>query len=228
MDIPARKRSDGTTGYTVQISIKRGGKIVHRESETFDREPAARIWIGKREETLAAPGCRARLRALAMRLAFLPALPRGNCRRGVGCLTPIGPSVSAGIRESCLQGSSAPTHPLTLALSTSHSTSVAPQTKVQMALQFDALRLGWLISALPGRNPGQANQVNNMTAVAMVCTPSPAAVRTYRKSIEFSFLASRGLWRRRPAGTCCFGRLQRFADAGAFSYCGTEPQHSAL
>lgn len=54
--ITARKRSDGTTGYTVQIRIKRGGKIVHSESETFDREPAARLWMAKREEALAAPG----------------------------------------------------------------------------------------------------------------------------------------------------------------------------
>lgn len=54
--ITPRRRSDGTTGYTVQIRIKRAGKVVHSESETFDREPAARIWMAKREEALAAPG----------------------------------------------------------------------------------------------------------------------------------------------------------------------------
>ncbi|HEY8356055.1 MAG TPA: tyrosine-type recombinase/integrase, partial [Ramlibacter sp.] len=40
----------------MQIRIKRGGKVVHSESETFDREPAARIWMDKREQALAAPG----------------------------------------------------------------------------------------------------------------------------------------------------------------------------
>lgn len=54
--ITPRKRADGTTGYTAQIRIKRAGKVVHSESETFDREPAARIWLGKREAALAAPG----------------------------------------------------------------------------------------------------------------------------------------------------------------------------
>lgn len=54
--ITPRKRSDGTTGYTAQIRIKRGGKVVHSESETFDREQAARIWMAKREEALTAPG----------------------------------------------------------------------------------------------------------------------------------------------------------------------------
>lgn len=54
--ITPRKRADGTTGYTVQIRIKRGGKVVHSESETFDREPAARIWMVKREDELSKPG----------------------------------------------------------------------------------------------------------------------------------------------------------------------------
>jgi integrase len=54
--ITPRKRADGTTGYTVQIRIKRKGKIVHSESETFDRQPAARIWMDKREAALSAPG----------------------------------------------------------------------------------------------------------------------------------------------------------------------------
>jgi integrase len=54
--ITPRRRSDGTTGYTAQIRIKRAGRVVHSESETFDREQAARIWMAKREEALAAPG----------------------------------------------------------------------------------------------------------------------------------------------------------------------------
>jgi integrase len=54
--ITPRKRKDGTTGYTVQIRIKRAGKVVHTESETFDREQAARIWMSKREDALSTPG----------------------------------------------------------------------------------------------------------------------------------------------------------------------------
>lgn len=51
-----RKRKDGSTGYTALIRIKRKGVVVHSESETFDREQAAKIWMGKREAELAEPG----------------------------------------------------------------------------------------------------------------------------------------------------------------------------
>lgn len=54
--ITPRKRADGTMGYTAQIRVRRGGKIVHSEAETFERESAARIWMAKREDMLAAPG----------------------------------------------------------------------------------------------------------------------------------------------------------------------------
>lgn len=54
--IIARKRKDGSTGYTAQIVIKRGGKIVHRESQTFDRKQAATTWLGRREGELKSEG----------------------------------------------------------------------------------------------------------------------------------------------------------------------------
>lgn len=54
--ITARKRKDGSIGYTAQIRIKREGKVVHQESETFDRKPLALAWATKREAELAAPG----------------------------------------------------------------------------------------------------------------------------------------------------------------------------
>lgn len=54
--IVPRKRKDGTTGYTAQIVIKRGGKIVHRESQTFDRKQAATTWLGRREGELKSEG----------------------------------------------------------------------------------------------------------------------------------------------------------------------------
>lgn len=55
-NILPRKRKDGSTAYLVNIRIKRAGKIIHRESETFDREPAAKAWAKKREAELAQPG----------------------------------------------------------------------------------------------------------------------------------------------------------------------------
>lgn len=51
-----RKRKDGSVGYTALVRIKKGGKVIHSESETFDREQAAKVWIKKRETELAQPG----------------------------------------------------------------------------------------------------------------------------------------------------------------------------
>src|SRR5664279_4238833 len=54
--ILARKRKDGTIGYTALIRLKKGGKIIHTETETFDRQQAATNWLKKRETELAQPG----------------------------------------------------------------------------------------------------------------------------------------------------------------------------
>ena len=54
--ITARKRKDGTTGYTAQIRVKRDGKVIHSESETFDRKQDALQWMRRREGELAKPG----------------------------------------------------------------------------------------------------------------------------------------------------------------------------
>ena len=61
--ITSRKRKDGTTGHTAQIRIKRDGVLVHTESETFDRKPAAAAWLKKRETELAEPGALEKLKA---------------------------------------------------------------------------------------------------------------------------------------------------------------------
>ena len=50
-----RRRKDGTLTYFAQIMRRNGGKM-HRESKTFERRQAARIWIEKREKELDAPG----------------------------------------------------------------------------------------------------------------------------------------------------------------------------
>lgn len=54
--IVERKRSSGGTAYMAKIVLKRDGKIVHRETKTFDRRPAARGWMQKREDELKEPG----------------------------------------------------------------------------------------------------------------------------------------------------------------------------
>jgi integrase len=54
--VSARKRSDGSTGYTAQIRLKRAGAIVHTESRTFDRKQAAKAWMERRESELQQPG----------------------------------------------------------------------------------------------------------------------------------------------------------------------------
>lgn len=51
-----RKRKDGTIGHTAVIRVKRDGKVIHTETETFDREQAAKAWMKKRETELAVPG----------------------------------------------------------------------------------------------------------------------------------------------------------------------------
>lgn len=54
--ISERKRRDGSIGYTAQIRRKQGGVIVYTEAKTFDRAPAARAWLAKREKELDQPG----------------------------------------------------------------------------------------------------------------------------------------------------------------------------
>ena len=42
--IVERRRKDGSKAFTAQIVLKKGGKIVRREAETFDRRRAADAW----------------------------------------------------------------------------------------------------------------------------------------------------------------------------------------
>src|ERR1700730_13314785 len=67
--IIARKRKDGSTGYHAQVTIKRGGEIVHRETRTFDRRQAASAWMEKRETELAKPGAIERQNMAAPKLS---------------------------------------------------------------------------------------------------------------------------------------------------------------
>lgn len=60
--IRARKRADGTTGYTAQIRIKKNGAQVYTESQTFERKKAAEAWAKRRETELGEPGAVERAR----------------------------------------------------------------------------------------------------------------------------------------------------------------------
>lgn len=67
--ILARKRKDGSTGYTAQILRKQNGRIVHRETQTFDRKQAAEAWLKRRETQLSEPGAIERAKAPERSLA---------------------------------------------------------------------------------------------------------------------------------------------------------------
>lgn len=54
--IAARKRKNGSIGYTARVQIKKDGKIVFTQAQTFDREAAAKTWIAKKEKEFATSG----------------------------------------------------------------------------------------------------------------------------------------------------------------------------
>lgn len=67
--INARKRKDGSLGYTAQIIRKKDGKTVLREAKTFDRKREAEAWIRFREGELDRPGALDRLTLPSFTLA---------------------------------------------------------------------------------------------------------------------------------------------------------------
>lgn len=68
--IVARKRKDGTVGYTARVQFKKAGKIIFDQAQTFDREAAAKTWIAKKEKELAAGGGRPPPRGLTVGAAI--------------------------------------------------------------------------------------------------------------------------------------------------------------
>lgn len=82
--ITSRKRKDGTEGHTAQIRIKSGGKIIHTESQTFDRLAAAKLWLAKREKALAEPGALDAVRSKNPPLAHVIAQYVRESQRALG------------------------------------------------------------------------------------------------------------------------------------------------
>jgi integrase len=54
--ITTRYRDDGSPAYRAQIRMKVKGRVVHQETQTFDRKQTASAWIARRETELREPG----------------------------------------------------------------------------------------------------------------------------------------------------------------------------
>jgi integrase len=61
--ITTRHRDDGSPSYRAQIRIKVKGKVIHQETQTFDRRLAASAWIARRETELREPGALERIQS---------------------------------------------------------------------------------------------------------------------------------------------------------------------
>ncbi|MDP3257829.1 tyrosine-type recombinase/integrase [Bosea sp. (in: a-proteobacteria)] len=67
--IVARKRKDGSVGYTASIVRKKGGAFLWREAKTFDKQAEAKAWLRFREAELDKAGAIERLREPTATLA---------------------------------------------------------------------------------------------------------------------------------------------------------------
>jgi hypothetical protein len=61
--ITLRHRDDRSPAYRAQIRMKVKGRIVHQETQTFDRRQAASAWMARRETELREPGALERIRS---------------------------------------------------------------------------------------------------------------------------------------------------------------------
>lgn len=82
--ITARKKADGSLSYTAQIRIRRDGKLVHSEAQTFERKPAATAWLRKREKELEAPDALERARGSEVTLGRIIGQYVEESKRAIG------------------------------------------------------------------------------------------------------------------------------------------------
>ncbi|WP_438279975.1 tyrosine-type recombinase/integrase [Pseudomonas alabamensis] len=112
--IRARKKTDGTVSYTVQIRLKKKGVIVYQEAQTFARKQAAQAWAKRRETELSEPGAvdRAKRQGLTVRhmierylLEAEKARPLGESkRRTLGAIqrSPLGDVIDSDLSQKVL------------------------------------------------------------------------------------------------------------------------------
>jgi integrase len=94
--IRPRRRSDGKLAYQADVRIKREGRLVHRESKTFDRRQLATEWATRLEKQLGTPDAVPRRQQLALRGPLHKILLK--YRKEVSEIRPMGRSKSAHIR----------------------------------------------------------------------------------------------------------------------------------
>jgi integrase len=94
--IRPRRRRDGKLAYQAEVRIKREGRLVHRESRTFDRRRLATEWATRLEDQLGKPDAVPKRKQLALRGPLHKILLK--YRNEVSEIRPMGRSKSAHIK----------------------------------------------------------------------------------------------------------------------------------
>jgi integrase len=99
--IKIRERKDGSLAYLSEVRVKRDGRIVHRESRTFDRHTQAKAWAESREKKFAKKVPTAK-HSLKLKKATLRKVLQ-KYREDVSEVRPMGRSKTSNIRflEKC-------------------------------------------------------------------------------------------------------------------------------
>ena len=94
--IRPRRRRDGSLAYLAEVRIKRDGRLVHRESKTFDKRRLATVWATRLESQLSNPDAIPKREQLALRGPLHKILLK--YRKEVSEIRPMGRSKSAHIK----------------------------------------------------------------------------------------------------------------------------------
>ena len=94
--IRPRRRRDGKLAYQAEVRMKRSGRLVHRESKTFDRRRLATEWAMRLEDRLSKPDAVPKRKQLAVRGPLHKILLK--YRKEVSEIRPMGRSKSAHIK----------------------------------------------------------------------------------------------------------------------------------
>lgn len=92
--ITNRKRQDGSIRYRAQVRVKRKGKVVYSESQTFGKKGIAKDWIRSREEELQKPGALERVMHRGVTVGELI----GRYIQEVDSINPFGRSKDAALK----------------------------------------------------------------------------------------------------------------------------------